>query len=61
MLTFFTVDFIPNRDLRLLISDWLNTLLRDPVLQKHMDGFVSDSFTILFSKYLKSYRELSDG
>ncbi len=45
MLTFFTVDFIPNRDLRLLISDWLNTLLHDPVLQKHMDGFVSGSFT----------------
>lgn len=43
MVTFFIVDFIPNRELRLLISDWLNTLLHDPVLHKHMDGIVSPS------------------
>lgn len=40
LLTFFAVDFIPNRELRLVIADWLNTLLRDPVLKKHMDGVV---------------------
>ncbi|KAJ3509621.1 hypothetical protein NLJ89_g5128 [Agrocybe chaxingu] len=38
LLTFFTVDFIPNRELRLLIADWLNTLMHDPVLKKHPDG-----------------------
>ncbi|KAF8970688.1 hypothetical protein BDZ97DRAFT_1694461 [Flammula alnicola] len=38
LLTFFTVDFIPNRELRLLIADWLNTLIHDPILKKHNDG-----------------------
>ena len=47
MLTFFTVDFIPNRELRLLIADWLNTSLHDPVLQKHMDGIVCSLFILL--------------
>jgi hypothetical protein len=41
LLTFFTVDFIPNRELRLLIADWLNTLLGDPLLKKHGDAVVS--------------------
>ena len=41
LLTFFTVDFIPNRELRLLIADWLNTLLHDPILKKHPDAVVS--------------------
>jgi hypothetical protein len=41
LLTFFTVDFMPNRELRLLIADWLNTLIHDPVLKKHVDGIVS--------------------
>lgn len=39
--TFFTVDFIPNRELRLLMSDWLNTLLGDPILKRHSDAVVS--------------------
>ncbi|TFK36540.1 hypothetical protein BDQ12DRAFT_686594 [Crucibulum laeve] len=38
LLTFFTVDFLPNRELRLLIANWLNTLIRDPILKKHNDG-----------------------
>ncbi|KJA24910.1 hypothetical protein HYPSUDRAFT_65218 [Hypholoma sublateritium FD-334 SS-4] len=38
LLTFFTVDFIPNRELRLLITDWLNTLIGDPILTKHSDA-----------------------
>ncbi|KAJ8519267.1 hypothetical protein ONZ45_g3746 [Pleurotus djamor] len=39
LLTFFVVDFTPNRELRLLVANWLNTLVRDPTLQKHNDGF----------------------
>jgi hypothetical protein len=41
LLTFFTVDFLPNRELRLLLANWLNTLIRDPVLKKLNDGLVS--------------------
>lgn len=41
LLTFFVIDFMPNRDLRLLLASWLNTLKRDPVLQKHNDAPVS--------------------
>ena len=41
LLTFFTVDFIPNRELRLLFADWLNTLIHDPLLKAHSDGIVS--------------------
>ncbi|KAG5651310.1 hypothetical protein H0H81_009111 [Sphagnurus paluster] len=38
LLTFFTVDFLPNRELRLLVAEWLNTLVRDPILKEHTDG-----------------------
>ncbi|KAJ7789623.1 hypothetical protein B0H13DRAFT_817304 [Mycena leptocephala] len=38
LLTFFTVDFLPDRELRLLVARWLNTLIRDPILTKHTDG-----------------------
>jgi len=40
LLTFFAVDFVPNRDLRLLFASWLNALRRDPILQKHTDATV---------------------
>lgn len=40
LLTFFAVDFVPNRELRLLFASWLNTLRRDPILQKHTDATV---------------------
>jgi hypothetical protein len=40
LLTFFTVDFLPDRELRLLVARWLNTLIRDPILTKHTDGLV---------------------
>ena len=40
LLTFFAVDFVPNRDLRLVLASWLNTLRRDPILQKHTDALV---------------------
>ena len=51
LLTFFTVDFIPNRELRLLIADWLNTLLHDPLLKKHMDGIVSGFHIVSYLSY----------
>ncbi|KAF5376065.1 hypothetical protein D9615_007684 [Tricholomella constricta] len=38
LLTFFTVDFLPNRELRLLVAEWLNALIRDPILKVHSDG-----------------------
>ncbi|KAF9235907.1 hypothetical protein BU15DRAFT_89388 [Melanogaster broomeanus] len=38
LLTFFVMDFLPNRELRLLLASWLNTLVKDPVLKKHQDG-----------------------
>ncbi|KIY67631.1 ras GEF [Cylindrobasidium torrendii FP15055 ss-10] len=38
LLTFFTVDFLPNRELRVLFAGWVNILIRDPILQKHSDG-----------------------
>lgn len=40
LLTFFSVDFIPNRELRLLIAGWLNILAHDPILKRHNDGLV---------------------
>ena len=44
LLTFFDVDFVPNRELRLLFAEWLNSLRRDPILQKHRDALVSGLF-----------------
>ncbi|KAI0313469.1 hypothetical protein OF83DRAFT_1141131 [Amylostereum chailletii] len=38
LLTFFEVDFIPSRELRLLLAGWLNALRKDPVLGKHHDA-----------------------
>lgn len=38
LLTFFAVDFLPDREMRALVSSWLNTLVRDPALTKHSDG-----------------------
>lgn len=46
LLTFFTVDFLPDRELRLLVANWLNDLIRDPILKMHSDGLVS--FYVLF-------------
>ena len=44
LLTFFVMDFMPNRELRLLLASWLNTLVKDPVLKRHQDGLVSVGF-----------------
>jgi Gdp/GTP exchange factor required for growth at low temperatures len=40
LLTFFNVDFLPNRELRLSLAGWLNALIRDPILKIHSDGLV---------------------
>ncbi|EMD35115.1 hypothetical protein CERSUDRAFT_116591 [Gelatoporia subvermispora B] len=37
ILTFFAVDFVPNRGLRLLFADWLNNVKRDPSVQRYND------------------------
>ena len=42
LLTFFDVDFVPNRELRVLFAEWLNSLRRDPILQKHRDALVRE-------------------
>ena len=44
LLTFFVMDFLPNRELRLLLASWLNSLVKDPVLKRHQDGLVSFAF-----------------
>ena len=51
--TFFTADFIPNRELRLSIADWLNTLIHDTLLKIHSDGKVSHFLTA--DKYANVY------
>ncbi|KAL5520295.1 hypothetical protein ACEPAG_9508 [Sanghuangporus baumii] len=38
LLTFFRIDFLPNRELCLLFADWLNTLWRDSILDKYNDA-----------------------
>lgn len=53
LLTFFVVDFMPNRELRLFIAAWLNTLLQDPALKKHHEGLVS--FTFLHFRHANLY------
>lgn len=45
LLTFFSVDFVPNRELRLLFANWLNTLRKDPILSRHKDAPVSTVFS----------------
>lgn len=50
LLTFFRVDFLPNRELCLLFSNWLNTLWRDPIFDKYNDARVS----IVFASQAKS-------
>ena len=41
LLMFFDIDFVSNRELRLLFAEWLNSLQREPILQKHRDALVS--------------------
>ena len=40
LLTFFRVDFLPNTELCLLLANWLNTLWRDPILDRYHDARV---------------------
>ncbi|PCH43076.1 ras GEF [Wolfiporia cocos MD-104 SS10] len=34
VVTFFDADFVPNRELRQLFANWINSLRRDPILQR---------------------------
>lgn len=47
LLTFFSVDFLPNRELRLLFTDWLNSLKRDSILKRHKDAVVCYQLRII--------------
>ncbi|KAI3604166.1 group protein [Moniliophthora roreri] len=38
LITFFSVDFRPNPELRMLVSTWLNTLVRDPIIGRWDDA-----------------------
>ena len=41
LLMFFNVDFVPSHELRVLFTEWLNSLQCGPILQKHRDALVS--------------------
>jgi hypothetical protein len=56
LLTFFVMDFLPNRELRLLLASWLNTIAKDPILKKHQDGLVSLSSFMGFLSSSKTHR-----
>ena len=64
LLTFFSVDFLPNRELRLSLAGWLNALIRDPILKRHSDGLVRSSSCIDLCLYaqlqLSEYRSKID-
>jgi len=44
LLTFFAIDFVPNRELRVLFGNWLNTLAKDPTLHGKKDIMVRHCF-----------------
>lgn len=46
LLTFFAIDFVPNRELRVLFGNWLNTLAKDPTLYGKKDIMVGHRFPI---------------
>lgn len=43
--TFFAVDFLPNRELRMMFADWLNTAGEDPNVAGYPDALVWISIT----------------
>jgi hypothetical protein len=54
--TFFAVDFLPNRDLRMLFADWLNTAVCDRNLGESPDALVCNEFTArCFADFLSEY------
>lgn len=46
--TFFHTDFLPDHELRLLLQNWINTMLRDPLVRRHRDVLVSDMLMTWF-------------
>jgi len=45
LLTFFAIDFVPNKELRVLFGNWLNTLAKDPTLYGKKDIMVCRCFS----------------
>jgi len=39
--TFFEIDFVPNRELRIILASWLNALIKDSVVKSRSDALVS--------------------
>ena len=62
LLTFFVIDFVPNRELRVLFGNWLNTLAKDPTLYGKKDIMVGHCFSCDFqqpkAKLLLRFRTL---
>ncbi|KAH9921111.1 uncharacterized protein B0H18DRAFT_1021935 [Fomitopsis serialis] len=54
VVAFFDADFLPNRDLRLLYANWLNTLRRDPILDRYKDALK------IVRQVRKVFRECAD-
>ncbi|KAK1228344.1 Guanine nucleotide exchange factor lte1 [Marasmius sp. AFHP31] len=42
--TFFVMDFMNNRELRVLLAKWLNDFVKDPILERYPDALVSSLF-----------------
>ncbi|KAF9256211.1 ras GEF [Marasmius fiardii PR-910] len=40
MNTFFSVDFLHNRELRVLVASWLNAIIKDPILGRYPDALI---------------------
>ncbi|KAL0573822.1 Guanine nucleotide exchange factor lte1 [Marasmius crinis-equi] len=38
--TFFVLDFLNNRELRVLMASWLNALVKDPILERYPDALI---------------------
>ncbi|TFY64045.1 hypothetical protein EVJ58_g2889, partial [Rhodofomes roseus] len=54
VVAFFDADFLPNRELRLLYANWLNTLRRDPILDRYKDALK------IVRQVRKVFRECAD-
>ena len=70
LLTFFAIDFVPNRELRVLFGNWLNTLAKDPTLYGKKDIMVRHCFpcyshqrklTLLILGHCEEVEESSQG
>ena len=60
LLTFFVIDFVPNRELRVLFGNWLNTLAKDPTLHGKKDIMVGYCFPWGFRQQKRKRFSLQD-